>query len=68
MFLPNLYLLLCSIMLFLATAFVDDAFNAVNLCTPDDLYRVKVPEGLKAIAIPFKSCIADVLIFRLDKS
>jgi hypothetical protein len=57
-------LALCPVSHFLALAFADDAFDASEIRSPEDVYRIPVPSYRNSYQIKWKSQILDVPIFR----
>ncbi|KAI9893013.1 MAG: hypothetical protein M1814_000897 [Vezdaea aestivalis] len=57
-------LLLCPQVTFLSLIFLDQAFAAPELSSPEDFFRLRVLKGLNEQRVPFKDSILNVPIFR----
>jgi hypothetical protein len=62
-FLEGADLPLCPLMYFLPLAFADDAFDA-NLCTPEQIYKLRIPPWKPKIEIKWKAEWRERPIFR----
>ena len=57
-------LLLCPHVMLLSLAFADEAFAALDLTGPAELFELRVPPGLKQLEVPIKSSKMEMLLFR----
>jgi hypothetical protein len=55
---------MCYLMAFLVTTFLDDAFEASELRTPQDLFRLKLQPPQRCFEIRFKASILSTPIYR----
>jgi hypothetical protein len=64
LFCENACLAMCPLMSFLTMAFLDNAFEAPQLRTPQDLFGLRVPSTLRCLELRFRSDILSTPLFR----